>query len=101
MQNGVYSSRHPFNLKIGGAKPRCFGSVEFNIDEVNIADNHQDRYLTWDAHTDTVHKDNDLKMWINSCCESAENSLIQLDQLQTLIEEIKPPENGKCPERNY
>lgn len=92
---------HPFNLKIGGAKPRCFGSVEFNIDEVNIADNHQDRYLTWDAHTDTVHKDNDLKMWINSCCESAENSLIQLDQLQTLIEEIKPPENGKCPERNY
>ena len=92
---------HPFNIKIGGAKPRCFGSVEFNIHKIQLDDKQKDRYLHWDSQPDTVKKDSDLRTWIEKCCESASRTLIQQNQLQTLIEEIKPPDNGKCPERNY
>lgn len=92
---------HPFNIKIGGAKPRCFGSVHFTIDEIHIDDQQRKRYLHWDVQSDTVKRDNELQTWIDTCCASAGNSFIQQNQLQTLIEEIKPPDNGKCPERNY
>ena len=92
---------HPFNLKIGGAKPRCFGSIDFNIHEIHIDDQQRERYLQWDSLSDTVKRDNDLQTWIADCCRSAWNSLIQRNQLQTLIEEIKPPDTNKCPEGNY
>lgn len=91
----------PFNLKIGGAKPRCFGSVDFNIDEIHIDDQQRERYLQWDSQSNTVKKGNDLETWMNNCFEKAKNSLIQWNQLQTLIEEIEPPDTNNCPERNY
>ena len=92
---------HPFNLKIGGAKPRCFGSVDFNITEIHVDDQQRERYLQWDSQSDTVKRDDELQIWIANCCRSAWNSLIQRNQLQTLIEEIEPPDTNNCPERNY
>ena len=92
---------HPFNLKIGGAKPRCFGSVDFNIDEIHIDDQQRERYLQWDSQQNTVKRDPELQTWMVNCCERAWNSLIQRNQLQTLIEEVKPPDTNKCPEGNY
>ena len=92
---------HPFNLKIGGAKPRCFGSVKFNIKEVHIDDQQRERYLHWDAQSYTVKKDYELNTWIDKCCESAGKSLIQWTQLQELIKELEPIETNKCPDGNY
>ena len=92
---------HPFNLKIGGAKPRCFGSVTFNIEEVHIDDQRRERYLHWDAQSDTMKKDDELNTWINKCCESAGTSLIQWTQLQELIKGLESVESNKCPDRNY
>ena len=108
MQNGglffTALGKHPqyqFNLKIGGAKPRCFGSVGFKIDEIHIDDQQRERYLQWDSQSDTVKKGNDLERWMNNCFEKAKNSLIQWKQLETLIEEVKPPDTNNCPKRNY
>ena len=92
---------YPFNLKIGGAKPRCFGSVEFNIEEVHVDDQQRERYLLWDAQPDTVKKDDELKTWIDKCCGSAGNSLIQKTQLQELVEELESIETNNCPDGNY
>ena len=92
---------YPFNFKIGGAKPRGFGSVELTIEEVHIDDQQRERYLHWDALPDTVKKDDELKTWIDNCCRSAGNSLIQSTQLQELIRELESIDTNKCPNGNY
>ena len=91
---------YPFNLKIGGAKPRGFGSVKFQIDKVHI-DDKQHRYLQWGGQLDTVKETNDLNVWMNNCFEKAKSSLIQVNQLRTLIDNIESPDTYDCPEDDY
>ncbi len=95
---------HPdykFNLKIGGAKPRCLGSVEFKIDKVQLDDKQQDRYFQWGAQIDTEKTDHELKTWMNNCFEKAKDTLIQEKQLQILIDNMETPTTYDCPEDDY
>lgn len=93
--------KHQFNLKIGGAKPRCFGSVNFQIDDVHIYDKPKERYLDWDFNPETMKTGEDLKKWMGNCIDKATNSLLQVNQLQTLIDDIQPTNDGNCPDGVY
>ena len=45
---------HPFKLKIGGAKPVCFGSIDIQIDEIQVQEQARDRYLDWNVQSEST-----------------------------------------------
>ena len=92
---------YPFKLKIGGAKPACFGSVDFQIEEIHIQQQTQERYLDWDFQQDIVKKDNDLETWMDKCIAEATNSLIQMNLLKAVAEILQFHKNRNCPSRLY
>ena len=93
---GLHSD-YPFKLKIGGAKPICFGSVGFQIDEIHVDKQTSDAYLDWDFNRIEVKKGEVKKEWMNGCMTEATNSLIQMN-LKMLAEILKYPNTRQCPQ---
>ena len=93
---GLHSD-HPFKLKIGGAKPVCFGSVDFQIDKVRVDKRTSEAYLDWDFDRVDVKKD---EVWRQECISDA-NSIIQADLLATLADILKHPNTRNCPSGYY
>ena len=92
---------HPeylFKLKIGGAKPVCFGSVDFKIDEIHVEKQTPDGYLDWDFNRVDVKKDNVKEDWVKDCITEATNSLIQINLLEMLAEILEFPNTRQCPQ---
>ena len=93
---------HPFRLKIGGAKPVCFGSIDIQIDEVQVQEQTRDRYLNWNVAQDSIMTEETLQTWIQTCIETAETDrLIQQELLLTLTEILTYPNNRNCPTGLY
>ena len=90
-------SEYPFKLKIGGAKPVCFGSVNFQIDEVHVDKQTPNAYLDWDFNRVDVEKDG---IWMQGCITDA-NSIIQADLLAILADILKHPNTRNCPSGYY
>lgn len=80
---------HPFKLKIGGAKPVCLGSVDFQIEKIHIHEQIAARYLTWDSQQDAVKTGEALKTWKDQCITQATESLIQVKLLEKLADILK------------
>ncbi len=93
-----HHSDYPFKLKIGGAKPICFGSVDFQIDEIHIDKQISDTYLDWDLDRVDVKKDELKKDWMMECVTEATNLLIQTNLLQKLADTLKHPNPRQCPQ---
>lgn len=93
---------HPFKLKIGGAKPVCFGSINFQISEIKTEEQSRDRYLNWNVTTDAVKIGEDLDNWKQECMNLASTEkLIQQDLLLELAKILKYPNERNCPSRMY
>lgn len=96
---------HPnqsFKLKIGGAKPVCFGSIDIQIDEVQVQEQTRSRYLNWDVPQDVLKIGEDLETWTRTCIEDAETeSLIQQELLSKLAQILKYPNDRNCPSGLY
>ena len=81
---------HPFKLKIGGAKPVGFGSIDLQIEKIYIDGKIRDRYLDWDSQQGTAKIDQELKDWKTECIKAA-NSLIVPDLLEDLAQILQYP----------
>ena len=92
-----HHSKHPFKIKIGGAKPVCFGSVDFQIAEIHVDKQTSDAYLDWDFNRVDVKKGEVKKKWMNGCIAEATNLLIQMN-LEMLAEILKYPNTRQCPQ---
>ena len=93
---------HSFKLKIGGAKPVCFGSIDFQIDEIQVQEQTRNRYLNWDVPQDFTMTDETLQTWTQTCIENAEiDRLIQQELLLKLTEILKYPNDRNCPTGLY
>ncbi|MXV75039.1 hypothetical protein F4Z99_12310 [Candidatus Poribacteria bacterium] len=96
---------HPnysFKLKIGGAKPVCFGSIDFQIAEIQIAQQTRDRYLNWDVTADSTRTGEQLEVWKQECIdEAATDSLIQENLLTALAQILRYPNDRNCPSGLY
>ena len=81
---------HPFKLKIGGAKPVCFGSIDIQIDKIHVQEQSRERYLEWDDAQDAAMTDERLHTWILSCINDQDtNRLIQQELLSELAQILK------------
>ena len=92
---------HSFKLKIGGAKPVCFGSIGFQIDEIHFEEQTRDRYLDWDVQAESAKTDDQLETWKRECTDQATNSLIKRDLLTQLAQILRYPNDRNCPSGLY
>lgn len=93
---------HSFKLKIGGAKPVCFGSIDIQIEEIQVQEQTRDRYLHWDATQDAAMTNEQFGKWTQTCIDSAENDrLIQQELLSQLAQILKYPNDRNCPSGMY
>ncbi len=93
---------HPFKLKIGGAKPVCFGSIDIQIDEIHVQEQARERYLAWDVTQDAAMTGERKENWILSCINDQDtNSLIQQELLSELAQILKYSDDRNCPTGLY
>lgn len=93
---------HSFKLKIGGAKPVCFGSIDIQIEEIQVQEQTRDRYLNWDVTQDAGMTDEQLEEWTQTCINEAEtDKLIQQELLSVLANILKYPNDRNCPSGMY
>lgn len=92
---------HPFKLKIGGAKPVCFGSIEFQIEQVQVEEQTRDRYLDWDVPPESAKMGEQLEEWKRVCIFKATDSLIKEDLLTALAQILRYPNDRNCPSGLY
>ena len=91
----------PFKLKIGGIKPACFGSVDFQIERIYVEDQTRDRYLDWDVESGLAKTGEQLETWKRDCTDIASDSLIKADLLAQLAEILRYPNDRACPSGLY
>lgn len=92
---------HPFKLKIGGAKPVCFGSIDIQIEKVQVEEQARERYLTWDVQPETEKIAERLETWKGTCISEATNTLIDQDLLAELAQILRQPKDRNCPSGLY
>ena len=92
---------HPFKLKIGGVKPVCFGSIDIQIGEVQIDEQVRDRYLDWNAQSESAKTSEELEAWKRECTNQATSSLIKRDLLTELAVILRYPNDRNCPSGLY
>ena len=95
---------HPFKLKIGGAKPVCFGSIDFQLEKIQVEEQTRDRYLDWDLQQEAEKTGEQLEMWKRECitqATQATNSLIQQNLLMELAQILRYPNDRGCPSGLY
>ena len=92
---------HSFKIKIGGAKPVCFGSIDFQIEKIQVEEQTRDRYLDWDLQQEAEKTGEQLERWMSECITQATNSLIQQNLLTQLAQILQYPNNRDCPSGLY
>lgn len=88
-------AQHPLVLKLGGAKPACYGSVAISVTlRSSNHDTMQQRYDTWDAPQTTPTTD------LMTYLQAAESVLLH-NQLKLLASILQWPGREPCPSGNY
>lgn len=83
---------HPFALKLGGAKPACYGSVRVHVGAIALSG--AARFLEWDAPGDAA---GDTGLYV----DTARSILVLGEQLAALADVLKWPNERECPAGNY
>ena len=86
------SADYPLYLKLGGAKPACYGSLQIEIKQLTI-DNLQARYSSWDT-PDAPSRD------FTDYLPAARDLLLE-KQLTQLTQTLRWPNERSCPSGNY
>ena len=92
---------HPFKLKIGGAKPVCFGSIDIQIGEIQVEEQTRDRYLNWNVQSEAARIGEQLEAWKHECTNQATNSITKQDLLTELAQILRYPNDRNCPSGLY
>lgn len=92
---------YPFKLKIGGIKPACFGSIAFQIENIQVEAHFQERYLDWNVQSESVMAGEQLETWQRECTDMATDSLIKRDLLAALAQILQHPNDRNCPSGLY
>ena len=92
---------HPFKLKIGGIKPVCFGSIDFQIEQIQVEEQTRDRYLNWDVQSESPKTGEQLETWKRECMKLSTSSLIKPDLLTKLAQILRHPNDRNCPSGLY
>ena len=92
---------HPFKLKIGGIKPACFGSIDFQIDQIQVEEQTRDRYLNWNVESESAKTGEQLEAWKRECTDQATESLIKPELLTKLAQILHYPNDRNCPSGMY
>lgn len=92
---------HPFKIKIGGAKPVCFGSIDFQFERIQIEAQARDQYLDWDVKPESVRTGEQLEAWKRECIAQATDSLIKQNLLADLAQILQYPNDRNCPDGLY
>ncbi len=92
---------HPFKIKIGGAKPVCFGSIDFQLERIQIEAQTRDQYLDWDVKPESAKTGEQLETWKRECITQATDSLIKQNLLTDLAHILRYPNDRNCPSGLY
>ena len=92
---------HPFKLKIGGIKPACFGSIDFQIEKIQVGEQTRERYLNWDVQSESAKIGEPLEAWKRECITKATESLTKPDLLTKLAQILQHPNERNCPSGMY
>ena len=92
---------HPFKLKIGGGKPACFGSIDIQIQQIQVQEQPHERYLDWNVQSQSAMTDEPLEAWKLECTHQATGSLIKQDLLTELAQILRYPNDRNCPSGLY
>ncbi len=92
---------HPFKIKIGGAKPVCFGSIDFQLERIQIEAQTRDQYLDWDVKPESAKTGEPLETWKRECITQATDSLIKQNLLTDLAHILRYPNDRNCPSGLY
>ncbi len=92
---------HPFKLKIGGVKPACFGSIDIQIQHIQVQEQTRERYLDWNVQSQSAMTDEPLEAWQLECTHQATGSLIKQDLLTELAQILRYPNDRNCPSGLY
>ena len=92
---------HPFKIKIGGAKPVCFGSIDFQLERIQIEAQTRDQYLDWDVKPESAKTGEQLETWKHECITQATDSLIKQNLLTDLAHILRYPNDRNCPSGLY
>ena len=92
---------HPFKLKIGGIKPACFGSIDFQIDQIQVEEQTRDRYLNWDVQSESAQTGEPLEAWKRECIGLSTELLIKPDLLTKLAQILHYSNDRNCPSGMY
>ena len=91
----------PFKLKIGGIKPACFGSIDFQIENIHVEEQNRERYLDWNIQPESALTGEQLEAWKHECTNLATESLIKRDLLADLAQILQHPNDRNCPSGLY
>ena len=92
---------HPFKIKIGGAKPVCFGSIDFQLERIQVEAQTRDQYLDWDVKPESAKTGEPLETWKRECITQATDSLIKQNLLTDLAHILRYPNDRNCPSGLY
>ena len=92
---------YPFKLKIGGAKPACFGSIDLQTERIQVEEQTRARYLDWDVQPESAKTGEQLEVWKRECTDQATDLLIKLDLLTQLAQILRYPNDRNCPSGLY
>ena len=92
---------HPFKIKIGGAKTVCFGSIDFQLERIQIEAQTRDQYLDWDVKPESAKTGEPLETWKRECITQATDSLIKQNLLTDLAHILRYPNDRNCPSGLY
>ena len=94
---------HPFKLKIGGAKPVCFGSIDIQLEKIQVEEQTRDRYLDWNVQSESARIGEQLEAWKRECTNEATDSLIKRDLLTPLAQILRYSNDNdrNCPSGLY
>ena len=92
---------YPFKLKIGGAKPVCFGSIDIQIEDVQVEEQTRDRYLDWNVESVSAKIGEQLEAWKRECTNRATGPIIKQNLLTELAEILRYPNDRNCPSGLY
>ena len=92
---------HRFKLKIGGAKPVCFGSINIQLEKIQIEEQTGERYLNWNVQQEAARSGEQLEVWKRECTNQATDSLIKSDLLTALAQILRYSNDRNCPSGLY
>jgi CRISPR/Cas system CSM-associated protein Csm3 (group 7 of RAMP superfamily) len=97
------SDKHPFRLKVGGAKPSCFGSIEVRVEELMASSSSAASYLEFDEPGSDSYTGESLREYIKAAADMTLTSrkVVLEDQLIRLREILKYPNDRECPQGLY